>query len=116
MLGPETQRYAQRATATLLGLGLGTVEQVEILAALNNYIVGFVHREHAWHELTRRSGLTNARWARLVKDLIAETATADPHLAEQMNARINLHSDESFEFGLACLVDGIAVRAATPGR
>jgi AcrR family transcriptional regulator len=114
MLGPNTQRYAQQAGATLRGLGLAPADEVEILAALNNYIVGFVHREHAWHEMTRRSGLTNARWTRLVKDLIAKTATADPHLAEQMNARVNLHNDDSFEFGLACLVDGIAARAAMP--
>jgi hypothetical protein len=34
----------------------------------------------------------------------------DPALEEQMEARINLHGDESFEFGLTCLLDGIAAR------
>jgi AcrR family transcriptional regulator len=115
MLGPQTQRYAERAAGTLRGLGLGAADEVEILAALNNYIVGFVHREHAWNEVIRRSGLTDTRWARLLKDLIAETAAGDAHLAEQMNARIKLHSDESFEFGLGCVLDGIAARTASAG-
>lgn len=113
MLGPQTQRYAQRATTTLRGLGLDTVEQVEILAALNNYIVGFVHREHAWHEVMRRSGQSRSGWSRELKRLIADTAASDPELAEQMTARTKLHGDASFEFGLACLVDGIATRVST---
>jgi Tetracyclin repressor-like, C-terminal domain len=112
MLGPQTQRYAERAAATLRGLGLTAAEEVEILAALNNYIVGFVHREHSWHELTRRSGLSDAQWTRMLKDLV-EDAAEDPRLAEQMNARVGLHRDESFEFGLSCLLDGIAGRTSS---
>jgi hypothetical protein len=46
----------------------------------------------------------------MLKDLIADTASEDPRLAEQMSARINLHGDHSFEFGLTCLLDGIAAR------
>jgi AcrR family transcriptional regulator len=112
MLGPQTQRYAQQASATLRDLGLTVAEQVEILAALNNYIVGFVHREHAWHEVTRRSGRSDARWRRMLEGLVADTAGEDPGLAEQMSARINLHGDESFEFGLTCMLDGIAARTS----
>ena len=110
MLGPNTQRYAEQARAVLRGLRLSVADEVQILAALNNYIVGFVHREHAWHELSRRSGVSEAEWARGVGELIADTAGEDLQLAEQMRARVNLHSDQSFEFGLACLLDGIAAR------
>ena len=111
MLGPNTQRYAAEASATLRSLGRTFAEEAEILAALNNYIVGFVHREHAWHEVIRRSGLTAAEWTRQLNGLVAETAATRPELAEQMHARIDLHSDASFDFGLDCLIDGIAARA-----
>jgi AcrR family transcriptional regulator len=110
MLGPNTQRYAEQAGATLQPLGLPLADEVQILAALNNYIVGFVHREHAWHELSRRSGLSEADWTRRASKLVADTTAEDPRLAEQMKARLSLHSDESFEFGLTCLLEGIDAR------
>jgi hypothetical protein len=31
-----------------------------------------------------------------------------------MAKRFTLHSDESFEFGLGCLIDGIACRTTRP--
>jgi AcrR family transcriptional regulator len=114
MLGPCTQRYAEQARVTLRGLGLSFAEEAQILAALNNYIVGFVHREHAWHELARRTGLTEPEWTRLVNTLVTDTAVERPHLAEHMKARVNLHNDESFAFGLDCMLDGIATRATHP--
>jgi AcrR family transcriptional regulator len=110
MLGPNTQRYAEQATVPLHALGLTPADEVEILAALNNYIVGFVHREHAWHQVVRRSGLTDASWRRRLDDLVADTASENVLLAERVAARTTLHGDESFEFGLACLIDGIASR------
>jgi AcrR family transcriptional regulator len=115
-LGPNTQRYAERATATLRELSLSAAEEVEILAALNNYIIGFIHREHAWHELVRRSGLPDRQWTRLLADLISDRAREDAHLAEQMRARIDLHTDHSFAYGLDCLIEGIAARAARSAK
>jgi AcrR family transcriptional regulator len=113
MLGPNTQRYAEQAALPLQALALSPADEVEILAALNNYIVGFVHREHAWHQVIRRSDLTEARWNQMLDELAANTAADDPRLAAAMAKRFTLHSDQSFEFGLACMLDGIADQATS---
>jgi AcrR family transcriptional regulator len=113
LLGPNTRRYAEQAAASLRGLGLDPDVEVEILAALNNYVVGFVHREHAWRQVIRRSGLTDAAWNQQLGELIASTAAEDPRLAERTAKRLTLNSDDSFEFGLGCLLDGVAARTVT---
>jgi AcrR family transcriptional regulator len=102
-LGPKTQAYGAAALAALDGLGLGVAAQINVLAALNNYVVGFVHRETAWERLRSRSGLDRA-------------AEQDAALAEHVAVRLELTSRDSFRFGLDCLLDGVAARvpAAPP--
>lgn len=39
-------------------------------------------------------------------------ASQDPATAQLLGTRLRLTSDESFEFGLDCLLDGIAARLA----
>src|SRR6201982_491786 len=40
----------------------------------------------------------------------ANLTRPDSFSAEHLSVRMNLHGDDSFEFGLDCLLDGIAVR------
>lgn len=44
----------------------------------------------------------------LLDELVANAAADNHRLAEQMTQRFTLHGDDSFEFGLGCLIDGIA--------
>jgi AcrR family transcriptional regulator len=97
--GPQTLRFGTTALRSFEGLALDQETEVNILAAVNNYIYGFVQREVAWQRFVSRAEPAAAP-AR--EDLSAE------HLA----ARTKLHDDESFAFGLECLLDGFAVRVA----
>jgi AcrR family transcriptional regulator len=111
-LGPKTQRYGAAALAAIDGLGLDPATQLNILAMLNNYLFGFVHREVAWDQLRQRSGLTHEQWTSRLRGHVEQAAHQDPDLAEQIAARLELHGDQSFEFGLECLLDGIVVRVS----
>ena len=102
MAGPQTLRFGAIALRSFEGLGLDQETEVNILAAVNNYIYGFVQREVAWQGFASRAEPAAAP-AR--EDLSAG------HLA----ARTKLHGDESFAFGLECLLDGFAVRVARAG-
>jgi AcrR family transcriptional regulator len=109
-LGPKTQRYGRAALAAFDGLGLDLATQVGILAALNNYLFGFVHREIAWDQLRRRSSLTEEQWTARLRRYLEEMGERDESLAEQVAARLELTSDASFQLGLECFLDGVAAR------
>jgi hypothetical protein len=80
-------------------------------AAVNNYVMGFGHRQTAWAQTIRRSGLRPDEWeARFRAYLEQVVRGTDEELARQLAARLNLRGDADFEFGLGCLVDGIAAR------
>jgi AcrR family transcriptional regulator len=115
-LGPKTQRYGQTALGSLEGLGLDVASRTNILAAVNNYLFGFIHREIAWEQLRQRSGLTNKQWTSRLRHYLHGASAGDPLLATQIEARLRLATHESFEFGLDCLLQGIAAHATRKQR
>lgn len=109
-LGPNTRRYGEYGTRVLGGLGLDPQATIEVLAVLNNYINGFAHRETARDQLIKRAGLTEQQWQERLRRYAADSRDRDPGLARDVEIRMHLTSSESFEFGLNCVLDGIAVR------
>jgi AcrR family transcriptional regulator len=113
-LGPKTQRFGQAALGALSGLDLDLATQINILAALNNYVFGFVHRELAWTQLRQREGLTDTQWATRLRAYLDQTTSVNPDLAEHLAARHRLASSDSFEFGLDRFLAGIGVLVGSP--
>jgi hypothetical protein len=83
---------------------------VNILAALNNYIFGFIHREIAWERVRRRTGLTDAAWTARLRRYARQADEQQPGIGDEIATRLELHGDASFEFGLELFLDGVAVR------
>jgi AcrR family transcriptional regulator len=113
--GPLTQRFGVVALRSFAGLGLDPATEVNILSTINNYIFGFVQREAAWQRLPGRAEPAAAP-ARTGSSGAAASGT--PLSPEHLSVRTALHGDDSFEWGLDCLLDGIAVRivrAREPG-
>jgi AcrR family transcriptional regulator len=111
-LGPNTRRYGEYGMRILSGLGADPQDRTEVLAALNNYIFGFAHRETARDQLSKRAGLTEQQWQQRLHRYAADTRPRDPELARDIETRMHLTSNDSFEFGLDCLLNGIAMRFA----
>jgi AcrR family transcriptional regulator len=114
--GPQTTRYGEVALRSLQGLGLDDGAQVNILAAVNNYVFGFVQREAAWQQLTARGLTPHARPETRPGSRAARAAGRGSVSALHLAARTNLSGDDSFAFGLDCLLDGIAARIAQAGQ
>jgi AcrR family transcriptional regulator len=112
-LGPKTQAWGRAALGVFAGRDVDLATQVNILAALNNYVSGFIQREVAWEQLTQRSGLSDADWAARLRGYAEHAREVDPQLAEQIPIRLELHGDRSFDFGLECFLDGVAVRLSS---
>jgi AcrR family transcriptional regulator len=124
--GPQTQRFITVALRTFDGLGLGEQTLADILAAVNNYISGFVQREAAWSRFASRAAAPGPAPAITTAPATTAPATTAPATAplagdagpdsippEVLAARTRLSGDASFEFGLQCVLDGIAAHVAT---
>jgi AcrR family transcriptional regulator len=115
--GPRNQRFIAVALRTFDGLDLGEQTLADILAAVNNYISGFVQREAAWTRFASRAagsapapaGATSANSGPAAP---AGDAGPDAIPSEVLAARTRLSGDASFEFGLQCMLDGIAAHIA----
>jgi AcrR family transcriptional regulator len=111
-LGPKTRRFGEVALRAFDPLDLDLSTRINVLAALNNYIFGFIHRETAWAQLRERSGLDDERWEARLQAFLDEASGQDAGMAEQMATRFALVSEESFEFGLDCLLEGVAAHVS----
>ena len=118
-LGPNALLQIERSLSVLDGFDLGTQTKLQILTAIDTYVIGSVLNElrevraeqarakagltgidvaagmQAWKDRLDRSGMF-VRVLRLFNDGI------DPDAPETR--------DDRFEFGLGCLLDGVAAR------
>jgi AcrR family transcriptional regulator len=108
--GPLTMRYAAVSLRSFEGLGLDPATEVNILSTINNFIFGFVQREAAWQRLPTRAEPAAAPSGTEPSGPPAGDAQPDGVSAEHLSVRTKLHGDDGFEFGLGCVLDGIAVR------
>ena len=119
--GPYTARNADRMMAALDGLGLDGMTLMWILMTLGTYVMGAVLREIQelrWQRASNEieAGLTEAEIAQAYAEFDRRVRESDryPHLAKILDTGIDPDApetrDERFEFGLACLLDGIADR------
>jgi AcrR family transcriptional regulator len=119
--GPSDARNADRLIAALDGLGLDVITAVWILMTVSTYVIGAALRE-----------IQEMRWERAAAETVSGMAEDDiaeafaefdrrvrgsgryPHLAKILDAGIDPDApetrDERFEFGLSCVLDGIAAR------
>jgi AcrR family transcriptional regulator len=109
-LGPNTRRYAEVTMTILARHGFDRRSRTEVMALLNNYLVGFAHRQAAWDRLRQRSGLTDQQWAQRLEEYLVAMQRDDPDLAADIESRLHLTSPQAFESGLEYLLDGIASR------
>jgi AcrR family transcriptional regulator len=119
--GPQDARNADRLIGALDGLGLDVMTTIWALMTLSTYVMGVTLRE-----------IQEMRWHRAAEATMSEMAEGDiaealaefdrrvrgsgryPHLAKVLDVGIDPDApetqDERFEFGLACMLDGIAAR------
>ena len=121
--GANDARNADQLIAALDGLGLDIVTTIWILMTVSTYVMGATLRE-----------IQEARWHRAAEETMSKMAEDDvaealaefdrrvrgsgryPHLAKVLDVGIDPDApetrEERFEFGLSCVLDGIAARVA----
>ena len=110
-LGPNALLQIERSLSVLDGSGVGTRAKLHILTAIDTYVTGSVLnelREVRAEQARAKAELTDidiaasmqSWWDRRFLGIFDEGI--DPDAAETR--------DDRFEFGLACLLDGVAAR------
>jgi len=118
-LGPGTIANLERSLGILAGLRLTPAAAFDVLIAVNTYVSGVVLRETQEiraQQAERESGIDveQALADRMAwRDKLAATGLF-PALVEMLDNNVDPDApetmDERFEFGLECLLDGIAAR------
>jgi AcrR family transcriptional regulator len=123
--GPNDARNAERVFAILDGLGLDARMTVMVTMAVGTYVIGAVLRETQEMRFQRETdqamaGMTEEEIA-AVREEFAQRILGSgqyPHIACFIEEDVDPDSpdtrDERFEFGLDCLLDGIAARLTAP--
>jgi AcrR family transcriptional regulator len=109
-IGPGLLRYSAFVDAVLDPVGLDRQTKTDVMAILNNYISGFAHRETAWARLRERAGLTGEQWQERLDRYLEQARATDQEIAAMIESRLHLTSQDHFEAGLDCVLDGIASR------
>jgi AcrR family transcriptional regulator len=119
--GPNDARNGDRLFGALDGLGLDITTTLWALMTVSTYVLGAALREIQeirWHQAAEetRSGMTEEEVAEAFAEFERRIRGSGryPHLAKLFEADVDPDApetrDERFEFGLSCVLDGIAAR------
>jgi AcrR family transcriptional regulator len=119
--GPQDARNADRLIGALDGLGLDVMTTIWLLMTLSTYVMGAALREiqeMRWHRAAEEtmSGMPEGDIAEALAEFDRRVRGSGryPYLAKVLDVGIDPDApetrDERFEFGLSCVLDGIAAR------
>ncbi|HEX7165307.1 MAG TPA: TetR/AcrR family transcriptional regulator [Trebonia sp.] len=119
--GPQDARNADRLIGSLDGLGLDIMTTIWVLMTLSTYVMGATLREIQevrWHRAAEEtmSGMAEGDIAEALAEFDRRVRGSGryPYLAKVLDVGIDPDApetrDERFEFGLSCVLDGIAAR------
>jgi AcrR family transcriptional regulator len=123
--GPKTLRSIERSLGALDGLGLDKPTAMTILTTVSTYVLGAVLRElqevNGERYLAERfAGMSDAEKQAVIGEFTERVRQSGrfPRMVEMLSDGIDPDAadtrDERFEFGLDCLLDGIAARLPHP--
>jgi AcrR family transcriptional regulator len=123
---PQDARNADRLIGALDGLGLDITTTMWVMLTLGTYVMGAALREIQeirWHsavaETTAEMSETEIAGINEEFDRQIRGSGQYPHLAKVLDAGIDPDApetrDDRFEFGLSCLLDGIAAQIRAAG-
>src|SRR5262249_48476520 len=111
-LGPNSLHHVEFSLAAVDGIGLDVQAMAGALNTVDSYVLGFVRRELSEREYIRQSGVTQEEWRAAsepyVKSLLATGKY--PTLARFIYSEELADQDANFDFGLECILAGIAAR------
>lgn len=112
-LGPNSLRRADLALGAAGALTADATLATDVVETVFAYVFGAVGAELAEEQARRRTGLTEDQWRAGVGPYIRYVIAAGehPHFARSVVEADDVAPAERFEFGLTCVLDGVAAAA-----
>jgi AcrR family transcriptional regulator len=118
-LGPNMMRLSDRLLGVFETAGFDLVEAERGMTTLIAYVMGITAGETAWLTMLARTGQDERELIQRLWPAAERAAEGHPRLralyAAQRGADPARGREESFDYGLQRLLDGLASRLATPG-
>lgn len=115
-IGPNALRVMSWLTDTFNQAGFRGFNTDYATAAVLSYVLGSVAPEAAWKSMAARSGGDAKQMRAALRPILAKAASEHPELLARFEAYEGENPEVlralSFDFGLTCLLDGLAVRLA----
>jgi AcrR family transcriptional regulator len=111
-LGPNYLRHFEFLLASVAVLKLEMAAAVRIVGTLYVFVMGYVGFELAEEESYRRVGMSEPQRRKSVAPYMERVIATGrfPNLARFLVAGAEMPDDRGFEFGLDCVLDGIAAK------
>ncbi|MEQ4300097.1 TetR/AcrR family transcriptional regulator [Plantactinospora sp. B6F1] len=120
VMGPNSLAGAEIVVAALTGLGLTSQERIGVMITLDGFVSGYARRRILYDAAAEESGVSDEEfWSQHYPVLERAMASGNyPAMAALAEDAFDAGWDDTFEFGLHCLLDGFAVlfaaRRSTP--
>jgi AcrR family transcriptional regulator len=113
-LGPNSLRRSESALRAAVALTPDITLASQALGAVHAYVLGSVATQQAVRRAEQRTGLTEEQWQRSMGPYIRGIVDSGefPHFARRVVEADEPSAEERFEFGLGCVLDGLAAGAA----
>jgi AcrR family transcriptional regulator len=111
-LGPNYLRHFEFLLASVAALKLDIRAAVRVVGTLYVFVMGYVGFELAEEESYRKVGMSEAERRHAVTPYLDRVIATGrfPNLARFLVAGTDLPDDRGFEFGLDCVIEGMAAR------
>ncbi|TDD94661.1 TetR/AcrR family transcriptional regulator [Actinomadura rubrisoli] len=110
-IGPNSMRATDRAIRVLTGVGFRGPEVAWASGVLMSYAIGAATTEAAYRRMTAHTGMTGHQMIERLEPYVERIGSEYPHFLawwkENRDLDVEQYQDESFEFGLARLLDGL---------
>ncbi|MGC7102655.1 TetR/AcrR family transcriptional regulator [Amycolatopsis lurida] len=116
-LGPNVMRLNEGMLGIFEDAGFSLPEADRALGAMFSFVIGMGITEAAWLTMLARSGQTEREWGEVLRPAV-EAATAPYPRLSRLFTESTAHADlteereDSFEYGLARVLDGLESRLA----
>jgi len=109
-IGPNALTHHERALAAAASYADDPSTASSAVETVLGFVLGATARELAETRTQHLSGLTAEQWRSSVAPYLQQVLTsgAYPHLKRMVREATDLHPDERFERGLACVMAGLA--------
>jgi AcrR family transcriptional regulator len=113
-LGPHALARGEAVLAALDGVDVDVV--MPVVTAVDSYVIGAVRREIAERRAERATGLDQQQWQVAYGPYLVRTFATGrfPALARVIRDAAHLDADQTFQTGLAFLLDGIEAHLRRP--